>query len=145
MMRIGFIIPLLLLPLLTSCGSDEEAVAEGCACQGDTCQLGQCVIELQIAPGCGQAWGKASIYLGDTSEDATPIGEVTEETPYRSCEPFRARITEEEASAAGIDPQEAESIGLQVVSENQRLFFPPGNPVTMCSGSAPQVFVLDCQ
>jgi hypothetical protein len=133
--------------LLTACGEsggESGPEGDGCACPGDQCALGECVVEVQIAPGCGGAWGEASVYLGDTSAEAAPVGVAAEAAPFRTCEGYRARIDPQEAQASGVPAQEAEMIPFQVVSQDMRLVFPATATPAQCSGSQPLVLVMDC-
>lgn len=130
---------------LAGCGDDPaEPGGDACACPDDQCALGVCAVKIQVDPACASSWGQAQVYLGDTSAEALPEGSVSAEVPFHSCRGFQARISEQEAAQAGVDPQEGEAIPLQVVSEDMRLVFPTGSSTVQCFGSEPLVLVMGC-
>jgi hypothetical protein len=146
-MRLLLVTVALSLLALAGCGAEEtssEPQGDGCACSGGQCSLGTCVVEVQVDPDCAQPWGQAQVYLGDVSAEAEPAGVASVDAPFRSCQGFQARVTEQEAAEAGVSTQEGESIPLQVVSQDMRLVFPTGNAAVQCSGSEPLVLVMGC-
>lgn len=144
-MKWSLLVLVALLLCLAACGEDAtEPGGDACACPGDQCRLGVCAVRVEVDPACASAWGEAQVYLGDTSAEASPEGTVSAELPFQSCRGFQARITEQEATEAGVDPQEGEDIPLQVVSEDMRLVFPTGSSTVQCFGSEPLVLVMGC-
>lgn len=120
-----------LLLALAACGEDaapaEEAPEATCACPEDVCAPGECVLVVQIDPGCEAVWGEASVYLHDISSSAEPVGTVTVEQPFRTCDPLPS----------------GEPFTFIVESQDGRRVSPSG-PFT-CAGDQPFVFSASCQ
>ena len=115
-----------------ACGGEVDDTPEPeqrpCACEEAQCVDGRCTLRVMVSRGCGEAWGKASIFVNDVGADAEPVGYAREGEPWESCEGFEI----------------GETFEYVVESEDGRRVTNTVGTEFSCAGARPFEVKLDC-